>query len=89
LEFNKSIENNPYNYQAYCKRAKLNLYMGNFRDGKIDACKALQLNSECAEAYYLRGKAFLYFNDLTQALSDFNKVLVLEPGNPKALSRTR
>lgn len=56
-----------------------------FFEAKIDCDNALKLDSTYVKAYFRRGLASASFNDVDNALADFEKVLSFEPQNKEAL----
>lgn len=49
--------------------------------------RAINLNPECVQAYWLRGNAYRLMEDAVQACLDFSRVISLDPDFPEAYRR--
>jgi len=55
--------------------------MNKVDDAVVDFNRAIELNSNNADAYEQRGVAKSHLKDTNGALSDFNKAIESQPGN--------
>ena len=79
--FDKAIEDDPKNPEAYYARGFNILSDGNQMDAAIvDFNKAIELNPKYARAYLMRGRAYEALGDKEHAKADRDKALELEPG---------
>ena len=79
--FDKAIEDDPQNPEAYFARGFNILSDGNQMDAAIvDFNKAIELNPKYARAYLMRGRAYEELGDKDHAKADRDKALELEPG---------
>ena len=79
--FDKAIEDDPQNPEAYYARGFNILSDGNQMDAAIvDFNKAIELNPKYARAYLMRGRAYEALGDKEHAKADRDKALELEPG---------
>ena len=79
--FDKAIEDDPQNPEAYFARGFNILSDGNQMDAAIvDFNKAIELNPKYARAYLMRGRAYEALGDKEHAKADRDKALELEPG---------
>jgi tetratricopeptide (TPR) repeat protein len=80
LKIKPQIEAKPNDAQSYFNRGKANIAKGQYDQAISDYTKAIELNPNSAEAYRLRGDAYLFFKgQLDLAISDYNKVLEIRP----------
>jgi tetratricopeptide (TPR) repeat protein len=79
--FDKAIEDDPKNPEAYYARGFNILSDSNQTDAAIvDFNKAIELNPKDARAYLMRGRAYEALGDKDHAKADHDKALELEPG---------
>ena len=79
-DFSSAIELDPFNPLAYHNRASSRVKNGELNDGIKDYERAISLKEDYAEAYKNRGVTYMkYIKDYERALSDFNRVLSLQP----------
>jgi len=69
----------------YSNRAACFLYMEEKEEGVMDCSKALEYNPNYLKAILRRAILYEKNEKLDEALADYNKVLELEPHNPKAM----
>ena len=56
-------------------------YTGDFNGARMLCTKAIELNSENAAAYSIRGAIYYRLNDFNGAVADFNKAIALNSGD--------
>jgi len=79
--FDKAIQDDPRNPEAYFARGFNILSDGNQLDAAIvDFNKAIELNPKYARAWLMRGRAYEALGDHDHAKADRDKALELEPG---------
>src|SRR5208283_2951885 len=83
-DFNKAIELNPKDAEAYNNRGLAYEYLGNHQKAINDYNKSIKLNPKDAMAYNNRGIAYEYLENHQQAINDFNKAIELNPKYAKA-----
>lgn len=76
-----SLNKNPFDPAVWCNRAATRLKMEEHGLAIADATKALELDAKYTKAYYRRAVAQLAIMRPKAAISDFKKVVSLEPGN--------
>ncbi len=65
--------------EEYVNSAFAHLERGDYEQAIEDYNKAIELDPDFAEAYYLRGVAYYVFDDPEQAIEDFTKAIELDP----------
>lgn len=69
--FDKALQVNHENAQAYYNLGNVNALKGNFKEACNNFDKAIQINAEFGQAYYARGLAEFHLNLIEKANSDF------------------
>ena len=87
-DFTKAIELNDNSWaESYLQRAYINGATGNYDDSISDFTKAIEKGLDKyseEQAYYLRGLAKSILEDFKGSISDFSKVIKLNPNNFEA-----
>lgn len=78
-DYDKAIELNPSNADAYCDRGDAYDEMGEYSRVIADYSKAIKLDPNHASAYFGRGRAYGEIGEYDKAILDFNKVTELNP----------
>jgi tetratricopeptide (TPR) repeat protein len=78
-EFNKALEINPRDANAYYNRGLAYWHEGKFDQAILDYSKAIEINPGLAEAYINRGSAYSKKKQYDQAISDYDKALERNP----------
>jgi tetratricopeptide (TPR) repeat protein len=84
LDFNKALEENPKDAEAYLKRGIAQAEKGRYKQAISDYNKAIEINPRNAKAYINRGYAYVKDWEYDQAVSDFNKAIEIDPGDADA-----
>ena len=80
--FNRAIELDPSNNEAYHCRGNVFTDLGRYTDAIADQSKSIELNPPHAWSWYNRGDfSMRYFQRYQEALADFDMAIQLEP-NP-------
>jgi len=87
VEYNKLIEANPANIDAYWCKAEMNEANTNYDGAVADYAKLIELTPQKAAAYALRGTLEIKTGNNDRAIADFNKAIELSPGYPLARKR--
>jgi len=82
-DFNKSIEMNPKNAQAYHYRGSVIEIQGDIPRAIVEYTKAIELNPKLWRIWGSRGKAKNALADYSGAITDFNKTIELNPKDTK------
>ena len=82
--YNKAIELNPQDAEAYHNRGIAKADSGDYQGAFADFDKAIELNPKDADAYQNRGVAKADSGDHQGALADYNKAIELNPQYVKA-----
>jgi tetratricopeptide (TPR) repeat protein len=80
LDYYGSLKMSP-NASAYAGLGNVFVKMNNIPEGINNYTKAIELDSGCADYYFVRGKAFNLQGKHDEAISDFDNALKLEPDN--------
>ncbi len=80
-DFNKAIELNSKNAEAYINRGIAYNKIGNYNQAIVDYDKAIELDPKNAEAYNNRGTSYTKLGQHQQALEDYSKAIELNPKN--------
>jgi tetratricopeptide (TPR) repeat protein len=80
LDYSESLKISP-NASAYEGLGNVFVKMNNIPEGINNYTKAIELDSGCADYYFVRGKVFNLQGKHDEAISDFDKALKLEPDN--------
>jgi tetratricopeptide (TPR) repeat protein len=78
-DYNKAIELNPKNAEAYNNRGNAHSELNKHEEAIEDFNKAIELDPKYAEAYNNRGNAYYELNKHEEAIEDFNKAIELNP----------
>jgi len=81
--FNKAIELNPQDAQAYNIRGITYGILGNYQQEIKDFDKAIELNPRDAQAYYNRGVSYSNLGNRLQAIKDYNRAIERNPQDAK------
>ncbi len=76
----KAIENNPEEELAYLNRGKSLLKTGAYRQARTDFLKALQINSNNTEVFFLIGNSFFYEQNFEDAIGFYERYLSVDQG---------
>ncbi|KAH7874600.1 phosphoprotein phosphatase [Lentinula edodes] len=79
--YGEAIEKNPNESTLWCNRAYARMKLEEFGYAISDASQAIKLDPKYAKAYYRRGTCYLQTLNHQKSISDFKKVLALEPQN--------
>jgi tetratricopeptide (TPR) repeat protein len=78
-DFNKTIELEPTNAEAYHHRGMVYVNKNQFDRAIADFNKAIEIDSNIANTYLQRGIAYGRLGQYDRGVADFNKALELEP----------
>lgn len=78
-DFNKSIELNKKNVEAYFGRGKVKVRLKDYRGGILEFNKVILMSPGFTGAFYMRGLSKLYLKRYNDAISDFNITLKKRP----------
>lgn len=76
----KAIGNNPDDELAYLNRGKAQMKTGSFREARGDFLRALRLNQQNIEAFYLIGNSFFYEGNFEEAIGFYERYLSVDRG---------
>ena len=79
--FNKAIEENPLDYEAYHNRGLSYLMLNELNKAEEDFDKSIQYNPTFSDSYYLRGNVHQRKGSSYSAIFDFEKAIELSPNN--------
>ena len=77
--FSKSIENDPKDDLAYIGRGKALLRLNSYTEARTDFIKALQLNPDRTESFYVVGNSFFYEKLYVEAIGFYERYLSIDP----------
>lgn len=80
-EFDKAIELNPDNADAYFNRGDAYGEIGEYEKAIADYSKAIELKPSDASAYFNRGDAYGEIGEYGKAIVDYSKAIELNPGD--------
>ena len=83
-DYDKAIELNPDNADAYYKRGDAYDEMGEYGKAIADYNKAIELDPNHTLAYYNRGCAYGEIGAYDKAIADYNKAIELNPNDALA-----
>ncbi|MBZ5499130.1 MAG: tetratricopeptide repeat protein [Acidobacteriia bacterium] len=83
-EFQKTIELNPQNYQAYIMLGQLNMQRNNIPQALKEVNQLIARNSKLAPAFLLKAFYLQLAKDVQGSMANYRKVLELDPENPYA-----
>ena len=83
-DYNKVIEMNPDNVEAYYNRGVTYHHKGDYDRAIEDYTKTIQLKPDYANAYYNRGLSYDNKGESVRAIEDFTKVIQLDPNDAGA-----
>lgn len=84
--FNKAIEENPRQANAYNGRGAVWHKMGSHEQAIADYSRALELDPDYANAYNNRGVAWYQRGECRRAVEDYSQALTINPGYVNSLS---
>uniref|UniRef100_T1JVA2 RNA polymerase II-associated protein 3 n=1 Tax=Tetranychus urticae TaxID=32264 RepID=T1JVA2_TETUR len=87
--YSKAIEYDRTNHLLYGNRSQAYLNLNRPDEAVKDCNQALKLDSNYVKGYLRRGTALKMLSDYEKALTDFKKVLQLEPNNKQALKEVQ
>jgi tetratricopeptide (TPR) repeat protein len=82
--FRQILDAEPENAGAYEGLARIEIARRNYPGALENANKAVELNRESSEAYYVQGIAFAYTQDFGSSVTSFEKALELDPSHAYA-----
>jgi len=82
--FDRAIDIDPDDANAYYKRANIHFDMDNHELAIVDYSAAIERDPNYSDAYFNRGLAQADTGNLQAAISDFSQVLQLNPNDPDA-----
>ncbi len=77
--YTKSLQNDPRDDLALVGRGKAHLRLQAYQLGRADFIKALQINPQRTEAFYLIGNSFFYEQAFDQAVGFYEQYLSMDP----------
>src|SRR5208283_97365 len=83
-DYNKAIELNPKDADAYYNRGNAYKVLRNFKQAISDYNKAIELDPKDADAYRNRGIAYKVLGNFEQAINDYSKAIELDPKDADA-----
>jgi tetratricopeptide (TPR) repeat protein len=78
-DFNKAIEIEPGNADAYHWRGDAKAHIQDYLEAFTDLNKAIELDPENADFFYSRGEAKQMLLDYRGAIADYNKSIMINP----------
>ena len=78
-EFNRAVEINPKDANAWMKRGGIREKLEDYHQAMEDYNNAIRLNSGHAKAYYFRGNMRQKLGEYWGAISDYNQAIRLNP----------
>lgn len=75
----KSIDHDPKDDLAYIGRGKALLRLNSYAKARADFIKALQLNPDRTESFYLVGNSFFYEKSYVEAIGFYEQYLSIDP----------
>jgi Flp pilus assembly protein TadD len=85
-EFDRAIELNPSNAEAYSSRGVAHYRLGDLTQAMVDYTSAIEIDPALAIAYYRRGFLHYLAKDYLAAIDDYNKAIELNPTDALAYS---
>jgi len=82
--FNLVINAKPYLYEPYFYRGLAKFYLDDYSGAEIDCTQAISRNPYFPNSYLVRGLSRINLGNIDEAVSDYRKVIELEPGNRSA-----
>ncbi len=79
LEFNKALEIDPGNGDAYYNRGVAYYDKGEYERAISDYTKAIEINPKDTDAYNNRGLIYYEKSDYEKAISDYTKAIEIDP----------
>lgn len=80
IDYSESLKISSNAY-AYAGLGNVFMKMNNLFESINNYTKAIELNPNCADYYFIRGKAFNQLGKHDEAINDFDRALELEPCN--------
>ncbi len=84
--YNKAIEINPQDAEAYFNRGNVKAALGNHEEAIQDYNKALEINPQSAEAFNNRGNAKAEIGNQKEAIQDFDQAIEVNPHSAEAFN---
>ena len=85
VHFNKVIEEQPRNAEAFYLRGVCKSQLGSNKEAIMDYDSALKLQPEYPEVFFEKGYAYFHLNEFQKAIASFDKALDQNPGYTEAL----
>lgn len=79
--YSDAIACNPYDATLWCNRAYSRMKLEEFGYALADANSAIKIDPQYAKAYYRRAMCYMQILKPQSAVSDFRKILSIEPNN--------
>ena len=86
-EFTRLVQQHPDQARGYCGRAAVELRRARLQAARRDVDRALALESEAAEAWYLLGNLKEKNEQYDEAIKAYQRVISIEPGHVNAQYR--
>jgi len=86
-KYNAAIDLNPEVPTYYCNRAFCHIKMESYGCAIEDAGVALELDKQCAKAYYRRGASFMALAKYKKALADYKSLRQLKPNDKDVVEK--
>ena len=86
-EFTRLVQQHPDQARGYCGRAAVELRRARLQAARRDVDRALALDSEAADAWYLLGNLKEKNEQYGEAIKAYQRVISLEPGHVNAQYR--
>lgn len=83
-DYDKAVELDPNNADAYCERADFYYEMDEYNKAIADYSKAIELNPQYVSAYFNRAYAYGETGDYDKAIADYSKTIELDPNDVQA-----
>jgi tetratricopeptide (TPR) repeat protein len=80
VDYSESLKTSP-NAPAYAGLGNVFVKMNNIPEGVKNYTKAIELDADCADYYFIRGKTLNLQGKHNDAINDFDHALILEPDN--------
>jgi len=83
-DYDKAIELNPSNADAYCERGDFYYETDEYNKAIADYSRAIELDSGYASAYFDRAYAYGEIGDYDKAITDYSKAIELDTSDAQA-----
>ncbi len=77
------LKDNPYDAIAWCYQGISLAALGQFEKAVMAFDKTVEINQQCAPAFYGKGNSLTHLGRYQDAVSSYNRALELEPDNYK------